>query len=282
METILFSIFFAALIGGLIIYSINKSNQQKKQMEELYRERTARRKLIIEKFGGLSTENLQERADEFLKSTDLQFSEKSQLLNNLVISELEVMLDDHHLSADEEKRLEAFMSHFSSDLWDEGLMDKIFKAKLMRALMEGEELPEPDGDTSIILGRNERLIYVFDDVTFAQERSKTSFVGGSAGISFRVAKGVYLRTGAFKGQPVVTSQIVTIDTGELVITDQNIYFRGDKKSFKIEFKKLINIEAYSDGIKIEKEGASFKPFFFMGIDVWFCGNLVNHLASDAR
>ena len=47
------------------------------------------------------------------------------------------------------------------------------------------------GDLPLNLGRDEKIIYVFADTTYFTMRSKTQYVGGSHGVSFRVMKGVY-------------------------------------------------------------------------------------------
>ncbi len=272
----------AIIILGVIINAFRKDKKQKELMLQSFRERQAARNKFKELFNGLSTEGISERIDAFIASRDFGEGEKYRMLNEMVKSELDKMLDDGLLSREEEVELNAFMSHFDTSFWRLDLLEKIYQAKILRSLLNGEDIPEADVETSILFARNERPLYAFENIAFLQERVKSSFVGGGAGVSFRVAKGVYLRTGAFKGQPIKTAEIQNIDEGELVITSQNIYFRGNVKSFKIELKKIINIEAFSDGIKIEKEGVSFKPYYFKGMDVWFCSNLINHLASESR
>lgn len=281
MENIYVLMIFAMIVG-FVVYMINQGKQQKNLMYKQFQDRQAAKNKFKELFNGLSTEGISERIDTFIASRDFGESEKYRMLNEMVKGELDKMLDDGLLSRDEEVELNAFMSHFDTSFWRRDLLEKIYQAKILRSILNGEDIPEADVETSILFARNERPLYAFENISFLQERVKSSFVGGGAGVSFRVAKGVYLRTGAFKGQPIKTAEIQNIDEGELVITSQNIYFRGNVKSFKIELKKIINIEAFSDGIKIEKEGVSFKPYYFKGMDVWFCSNLINHLASESR
>ena len=64
-------------------------------------------------------------------------------------------------------------------------------------------------------------------------------------MSVRVAKGVTLRAGAIRGQAV--KGMVSVASGELVITDKRVIFSGDKKSFAIPLQNLLNSTNYTDG-----------------------------------
>ena len=51
------------------------------------------------------------------------------------------------------------------------------------------------------LMKSEDLVWVFKDVDYFVEKTRTHYKGGSQGVSVRVMKGVYYRTGGFKGRP---------------------------------------------------------------------------------
>ena len=61
--------------------------------------------------------------------------------------------------------------------------------------------------------------------------TRTHYQGGYSGVSVKVAKGVYYRTGGFKGHPVKTSEMILKDGGILGITNKHIYFSGTKSFF---------------------------------------------------
>ncbi|GAC1379854.1 MAG: hypothetical protein NVSMB40_19520 [Aquirhabdus sp.] len=74
-----------------------------------------------------------------------------------------------------------------------------------------------------------------------QEVKTVGYSAGTSGISVRVAKGVTLRTGGARGRAV--KGMVSVATGELVITDKRLIFAGDSKSFAIPLEDLLSIAA---------------------------------------
>ncbi len=78
-----------------------------------------------------------------------------------------------------------------------------------------------------------------------KEIKTTGYSAGSAGMSVRVAKGVTLRTASIRGR--AQKGMVTVSTGELVVTDQRIIFAGDAKSFTVSNDKVLSTTNYSDG-----------------------------------
>jgi hypothetical protein len=50
-------------------------------------------------------------------------------------------------------------------------------------------------------------------------------------------KGVYYRTGGFKGHPVETTIMQRIGMGSVCLTDKNLYFASPEKSLKIHIQK---------------------------------------------
>ena len=74
------------------------------------------------------------------------------------------------------------------------------------------------------------------------------YVGSSQGISFRIAKGVTYRVGASRGQLVVDKANVPVSTGDLVLTNKRVVFRGDKKSFNYRLDKLLDVQLFAEGL----------------------------------
>lgn len=78
-----------------------------------------------------------------------------------------------------------------------------------------------------------------------QEFKTVGYSAGSTGMSVRVAKGVTLRTSGMRGKAV--KGMVSVATGELVISDKRVIFSGDKKSFAIPLEDLLGTTNYTDG-----------------------------------
>lgn len=215
------------------------------------------------------------------------FVSKSKLKELLVgtYSEfLDKFLDDGTLSDDEEKILKEFQDKLEltqNDLEEKDLLSKTFRASILRQLINGEELTNRlniKGNLPFKFQKNENLIWLFQNVELFEQRIKTTYKGGSQGVSLRIVKGVYYRTSSFKGHPVKTMNIVPIANGMVALTNKHIYFSSGLKNFRINYDKIITIDPYSDGIGITKDGVSSKPQVFKNVDGWFCYNFIKNIS----
>jgi hypothetical protein len=128
-------------------------------------------------------------------------------LNSLVLSgwekAVEAAFDDGILSEDEETALGELKQHFSlkqKELDRNGAFTKVVKGAVLRDILAGK-LPERiqvDGNLPFNLQKSEKLVWMFQNVNYYEEKTRTHYVGGSQGISIRIAKGLYYRTGTFK------------------------------------------------------------------------------------
>ncbi|MGI6113878.1 MAG: hypothetical protein ACOYEJ_07120 [Mahellales bacterium] len=158
--------------------------------------------------------------------------------------------------------------------------NKMVKGAVIREVLEGN-IPERfkiTGTLPFNFLKSERLVWAFQNAKYYEMRTYREYVGRSQGVSIRIAKGLYYRTGGFKGRPVETEKMVYIDTGLLGITNSHIYFSGSKKSFRIKYSKIVSFEPYSNGIGIHRDAQTAKPQFFSVDDGWFLYNLVTNLA----
>ncbi len=82
------------------------------------------------------------------------------------------------------------------------------------------------------------------------------YVGGYSGVSLRIMRGVYYRTGGVRGHVETTKGIVPTSLGNLVLTNQRLIFLGNKTSLDIPWSKVLNMDFYRDGIGVAKSGRS--------------------------
>lgn len=87
---------------------------------------------------------------------------------------------------------------------------------------------------------------------------KHRYGGSSSGISIRIAKGVTYRIGGHRGNIVTESKMVPVSTGELVLTNQRLIFRGIQKSISVTWDKVLDTQLYSDGVRFSLANRS-KP-----------------------
>jgi hypothetical protein len=210
-----------------------------------------------------------------------------EALQQLEISALErainQSLSDDFLSREEEDQLGKFVNFFgiSNDVLSENATYiRAAQAAILREIMEGDvpDRMKVSGNLPFNFQKSEQLVWLFQHVEYLQPRTRTTYQGASHGVSVRVAKGLYFRTGQFSGNPIVNTQITSIDVGVLAATTKHIYFAGNVKSLRIKYDKIISFAPYSDGISIQRDSVT-KPDIFKTGDGWFIYNLVMNLAQ---
>lgn len=193
-------------------------------------------------------------------------------------------LEDGNLDPQEEDQLTLFAKHFGftqEDLDKNGVYSKFVKGAVLREVMEGK-VPsrfQLEGVLPFNFQKSEALIWAFNDVAYYEERTRRQYIGGSHGMSFRIAKGVYYRVGSFRGHPVETTERVRVDTGILAVTTKHLYFQGQTKTFRVRLDKVVSFMPYSDGVGIQRDAATAKPQFFITGDGWFTYNLLINVAK---
>jgi|AntRauTorcE11898_2_1112593.scaffolds.fasta_scaffold00890_7 hypothetical protein len=195
-------------------------------------------------------------------------------------------LEDDILSEEEEAILSEFINKTSysiNELDDYNGVRNILKASTLRKVLNGEK-PEntPDFQMPVHFNfqKSETLIWAFSNVAYYQEITRRHYEGGHQGFSVRVAKGLYYRTGAFKGRPVEEKSMEYVDTGILVLTTKHIYFGSYNKMFRVRYNKIVAFTPYDDGLGIMKDSQRAKPMVFKLEDGWLAYNLAINLARQ--
>jgi hypothetical protein len=198
---------------------------------------------------------------------------------------VDIFFEDNILSSEENESLENYKDYYEfgqDDLDKRGYWTKLVKGAVLRDILEGKipERVELNGSMPFILGKDEKLIWYFPKVHYLEDKIKREYVGRTQGVSVKVMKGVYYRTGGFKGNPIDTTVTAHIGTGVLAITDKNLLFASSNKSVKIPFKKILSLMPYEDGVQISRDTASAKPQYFLTGDGWFTQNLISNLIQN--
>jgi len=193
-------------------------------------------------------------------------------------------IEDGNLSVEEENQLTQFAAHFNlsqNELDQRGVYIQFVKGAVLREVMEGKIPDRLKIDTPLPFNfqKSESLIWVFDGVDYYEDKTRRQYVGGSSGVSIRVAKGVYFRTGGFKGHPVETTERVHMGTGIMAVTNKHIYFTSPQKTFRVRLDKIVSFMPFSDGVGIQRDTATAKPQFFITGDGWFTYNLVMNVGN---
>jgi hypothetical protein len=134
------------------------------------------------------------------------------------------------------------------------------RQKLIVAIQQGQL---PAIESPVPLQKNETAHFCFDRVYFLQDRAKREYVGGSSGVSFRVARGVYYHVGSHRGQSISHFELTPIGKGQLILTSMRLIFSGET-SFSIPLGKILHFEPFTDAFAVTKDSTAQnnKPFVF--------------------
>jgi hypothetical protein len=238
---------------------------------------------ILQALSASSSSDLLQGLGDVARSCYVSDNEMQSILIREWTRAVDRILEDGVLDESEEKHLLELKDRFSlpeSDLDQNGALTKIAKAGAIRDVLNGivPRRMRVDGNLPINLQAGEKVVWVFPDSKYLEDKSRRQYVGGSHGVSVRIMKGVYYRVGAFKGHPTESTERVLVDTGIVAITNKHIYFAGPVKALRVPYAKIVSFEPFTNGVGIIRDASSAKPQIFVTGDGWFTYNLVANLA----
>ncbi len=118
------------------------------------------------------------------------------------------------------------------------------------------QLPPPVG-VDLMLDKDEDA-YFYVSSTWAQTRVQTRGYSGSSFSMPTGIKGVRFRFGGYT--PIRTEELTPLASGTFYCTTKRLLFHGDRRSTKIDLKKIMDAHIFADALKIEK--ATGKPDYF--------------------
>lgn len=202
------------------------------------------------------------------------------VVRGVVAAEAEV-LDDHLLDETEEAHVIGFMDSLeesglkNADL--DRLRERLARASVLRMVVHGENPAARQGlrrYPGFQFMKSESPIWMFEDVAYEITKTRVRYRGGSRGMSVRVARGVYVRTGGFRGEREVEEERHIVDEGDLVITTKHVYFRGGSHRFRVRHDRVVGYDPLSDGFELTRDRMNARPERFYVGDGWFVYNLL--------
>ncbi|BCD67338.1 hypothetical protein NitYY0918_C0222 [Nitratiruptor sp. YY09-18] len=227
-----------------------------------------------------SKECKEDNENEFIAKIDKCLDGAKQpdgVIEKVLNDYIQEALNDGLLDEKEECTIMTLSQNYNIDLEN---IEDLQKAKILYSIIVKNEIPDVEvrGNIPVLLENNETILYAENGVALIKEVTKTKYVGGSDGFSIRIAKGLYYRKSAFKGERVKVSSQEVVDAGTLIISSKNIFFVGENQKIKIPIKRIITSEPFENGLTIQKSGRA-KPLTFYGLDSWFAHNLIINLAK---
>jgi hypothetical protein len=171
------------------------------------------------------------------------------------------ILEDDRVSEAEERRIFEIAAIFGLDKTTFSqaageLLPRLFVAKANDGRLA------PVEQRRVLLKAGEVAYEELDDAILLKHETLREWQAGSAGISFRVAKGVRFSTGRTRGRMVeVGTYLAPADVGTLTATSHRVIFVGSKRSIEVAFKKLLSLEVFDDGIRLHSSGRANPPLF---------------------
>lgn len=171
--------------------------------------------------------------------------------------EVEQMVDsalsDGHFTPEEEQAILAKANQLQVPN-DSIASKKLWQARYYRDLVNGASVqcpvPWPAGFLS---EPGERHVWTWDAEVMEWNTSRT-YVGDTAGMSFRVAKGVTLRTGGVRGHFEKNEGYVSLGMGQVTVTNRAMLVSCGGQAMRLPHKKLVHVQRYADGVAIQYSG----------------------------
>jgi hypothetical protein len=171
------------------------------------------------------------------------------------------------------KRKKAAMSAANLFAWleREGAAVASYAEKIRRG-----ELPDASG-SPVVLKNGERVHFVAEAVRFITKNRVVGRTASTAGASFRVAKGVTIRTGGIKGKSIY-GDVTSSYNGKLSVTNKRIVFTDEQKPFEVGLGSVSAIDYDENGRTVIQ---TTKGTYVMLPAVLIDGDNAHVLLSDA-
>lgn len=108
-----------------------------------------------------------------------------------------------------------------------------------------------------LLLKQSEIAYIEQPATLTITENKVvGTTGRSSGVSMRIAKGMYVRTGGSGGRKIYDDVTTTYD-GILSVTNQRISFMQERKAFEIQLSKLTNTTSDDNTLVLQQRNKSY-------------------------
>jgi hypothetical protein len=122
-----------------------------------------------------------------------------------------------------------------------------------------------------VLQPGESRLCEFGTVLYRKTVMVSTHAGGYNGVSVRVASGLYYRFGGYGGQSVSTP-VQNLDTGFLILTNTDMCFSGQQKTFRIGYGSILRFKPYPDGLGFFRNVGDGREEIFTIVDPYrTCG-----------
>ncbi|HUL02400.1 MAG TPA: hypothetical protein VLV16_04105 [Gemmatimonadales bacterium] len=191
-----------------------------------------------------------------LTSTDVErFRVKAYLVAYSAVKQDRIVTREEEIELD---RIQSYLGVVDSEV--DGPKKELEHFRLLREIESGNL---PTVVVPELLLQKQETAHWTEPASLLEERVvNRRYVGGSSGVSFRIARGVSYRVGSFRGHVVSDKKVIPVSIGTLVITSKRFVFLGDKKSLNSRLDKLLDVHLFADGIRVDDSGGKPHTFRF--------------------
>lgn len=176
---------------------------------------------------------------------------------NVYLSAFKATIEDRQITTSEEDELIKIQKYLNvEDITLKATEKDLARFRLLAEINQGN-LPNLQ-ISNIVKQKNEKVYWVEPATLLEEKIISRRYEGGSHGVSFRIVKGVSYRVGASKGHLISDTGIVSMGTGEFIITSKRVIFRGNGKSFAFKLDKILDTQLFTNAIYLT-EANKAKP-----------------------
>jgi len=187
----------------------------------------------------------------------------------------EVAGADRRITGAEAKELERIRTHLGLAEGDIGRTGRDFQRLRLLGEIQDGNLPVVTV-SGLVLQKNEQPHWSEPGHLIEERVLRRRYEGGSSGVSVRIMRGVTYRVGSHRGHLVTETGNVPVSSGEFVITNKRVIFKGDRKSFSYQHDKLLGTELFADGVSLaETSGKNRLVQFDRGADTEIVGAVLS-------
>ena len=199
---------------------------------------------------------------------------------------IDSVLEERLLTPAEDARITEIKEALGPGITDvTGLNEKLIKISMLRELSAGE-LPDRVtvvGPMPIEMRDHERVIWIFNRAIGFRRRLLPEPAPATAGILFPATeKDLYCGLRAFSNDPLPMDDLINEATGDLVVTNRNLYFVFGDGARRIPMTKITALQPHADGIQITCEQRQDRSRAFKVDDPWLAANMIVRLVMLAQ
>lgn len=139
----------------------------------------------------------------------------------------------------------------------------------------------PEVDVGLILGRGEVCHWTSKAELMQMKRVTVGISYGGLSGSIRIMRGLSWRMGSYRGRRETSDEVVSIDSGDVFITNRRVIFNGPLKNLVIRLEKVIDLNAYKNAIQVE-QATGISPYFVLSGDPIVPYRMLMRLCREAQ